>query len=70
METLSYILGPIENLSINAKEVIRVFTCSSILTFNLTKTRFDLMTKPFQEAIMGAKADLTEVKNTLRYYNS
>ncbi|XP_026471869.1 E3 ubiquitin-protein ligase DCST1 [Ctenocephalides felis] len=66
---LAYVIsGPIQNLATNAKEVIRVFTCSTTLTYNLTKTRFDLMTKPFHEAFMSAKADMTEVKNALRSF--
>lgn len=64
---LAYIIsGPINNLTNNGKEVVRVFACSTSLTFNLTKTRFELMFKPFAQALFGMKADLTEVKDTLR----
>ncbi|CAO1423843.1 unnamed protein product [Diamesa serratosioi] len=44
------ITGPIENIILNSKEVIRVFSCSSYLVYNLTKTRLDLMVKPFTNA--------------------
>ncbi|XP_043271509.1 protein sneaky-like [Venturia canescens] len=63
---LGYVIaGPIFNLSYNGKEVVRTFACTSQLTYNLTKTRFDLMFKPFQQALFGMKADINEVKDTL-----
>lgn len=64
---LAYIIaGPIANLTSNGKEVVRVFACTTTLTYNLTKTRFELMFKPFTQALFGMKADVTEVKDTLR----
>ncbi|XP_071447945.1 protein sneaky [Hetaerina americana] len=64
---LTFILaGPIKNLTTNAHEVVRVFSCSTELTYNLTKTRFDLMYKPFQEALLNMKADSSEMKNTMK----
>lgn len=65
---LAYIIsGPISNLTDNGKEVVRVFSCTTSLTFNLTKTRFELMFKPFTQALFGMKTDVAEVKDTLRY---
>lgn len=47
---LGYVIaGPIFNLTYNGKEVIRTFACTTQLTYNLSKTRFDLMFKPFQQ---------------------
>ena len=47
---LGYVItGPIFNLTLNGKEVVRTFVCSAELTYNLTKTRVDLMFKPFQK---------------------
>lgn len=64
---LAFILsGPVENMSNNGKEVVRVFACTTSLTFNLTKTRFELMFKPFAEALLGMKTEVNEVKDTLR----
>lgn len=64
---LAYIIsGPISNLTNNGKEVVRVFSCTTSLTFNLTKTRFELMFKPFTQALFGMKADVAEVKDTIR----
>ncbi|KAL3275786.1 hypothetical protein HHI36_020531 [Cryptolaemus montrouzieri] len=60
------IAGPLENLANNGKEVVRVFACSASLTFNLTKTRFELMFKPFTQALFGMKTEVNEVKDTLR----
>ncbi|XP_044755627.1 protein sneaky [Coccinella septempunctata] len=60
------IAGPLENLATNGKEVVRVFACSASLTFNLTKTRFELMFKPFTQALFGMKTEVNEVKDTLR----
>ncbi|XP_066589961.1 protein sneaky [Prorops nasuta] len=63
---LGYLIaGPIFNLTYNGKEVVRTFACTAQLTYNLTKTRFDLMFKPFQEAILGMKADSKQLKDAL-----
>lgn len=64
---LAYIIsGPIQNLTNNGKEVARVFACTTSLTFNLTKTRFELMFKPFTQALFGMKTDVSEIKDTVR----
>ncbi|XP_012260976.2 protein sneaky-like [Athalia rosae] len=63
---LAYVIaGPIFNLAYNGKEVVRTFACTTQLTYNLTKTRLDLMFKPFQQAIFGMKADANEIRETL-----
>jgi len=55
---LGYIIaGPILNLTINAKEVMRCFSCTGQLTFNLSKTKYDLMLAPFYEVIFGTYLD-------------
>ncbi|XP_063227560.1 protein sneaky-like isoform X2 [Bacillus rossius redtenbacheri] len=54
--------GPINNMAANGREVARVFCCSVSLTFNLTKNRFDMMFRPFQQAILSLKGDASEVK--------
>ncbi|CAH1987297.1 unnamed protein product [Acanthoscelides obtectus] len=60
------IAGPVENLGNNGKEVVRVFACTTSLTFNLTKTRFELMFKPFTQAIFGMKTGVDEIKDTVK----
>ncbi|KAF5272222.1 hypothetical protein FQA39_LY01304 [Lamprigera yunnana] len=63
---LAYIIsGPIQNLSNNGLEVVRVFSCTTSLTYNLTKTRFELMFKPFTQALFGLKGEYKEVKDTI-----
>lgn len=64
---LTFIIsGPIDNMADNGKEVVRVFACTATLTFNLTKTRFELMFKPITQAIFGMKTGVDEVKDTIR----
>ncbi|GJQ87850.1 hypothetical protein Trydic_g1122 [Trypoxylus dichotomus] len=63
----AYIIsGPIHNLANNGKEVVRVFGCTTSLTYNLTRTRFDLMFKPFTQALFGLKTEAHEIKDTIR----
>ncbi|XP_017477692.1 PREDICTED: uncharacterized protein LOC108367564 [Rhagoletis zephyria] len=61
----AYIIsGPISNLVANSGEVVRVFACATTLAYNLTKTRLDLMTKPFQNTLITMKDDVTDVENS------
>ncbi|XP_073820084.1 ubiquitin protein ligase sneaky isoform X1 [Musca autumnalis] len=64
------IAGPIENLSTNAGEIVRVYGCSKILALNLTRTRFDLMTKPFQNTLVHMKDDIREVQKTFSEFQN
>jgi hypothetical protein len=51
-----YVLaGPIQNMGNNGQEVVRTFACSTTLTYNLTKARFDLIFTPFAEAVLNMK---------------
>ncbi|KAH8307277.1 hypothetical protein KR044_008915, partial [Drosophila immigrans] len=60
------ISGPIANLVANAGEVARVFACSTMLTYNLTKTRFDLIAKPFTNTLQHMKSDIDEIQDTFK----
>ncbi|XP_022216990.2 protein sneaky [Drosophila obscura] len=60
------IAGPIDNLASNAGEVARVFACTTVLTYNLTKTRFDLMARPFTNTLQHMRGDIAEIRNTFR----
>ncbi|NP_001123272.1 DC-STAMP domain containing 1 [Nasonia vitripennis] len=63
---LGYIIaGPVFNLTYNAKEVMRSFACSGQLTFNLTKTKYDLMFRPFHQAVTNMQESAGEIKRTL-----
>uniref|UniRef100_A0A1B0BH84 Uncharacterized protein n=1 Tax=Glossina palpalis gambiensis TaxID=67801 RepID=A0A1B0BH84_9MUSC len=57
------IAGPIQNLASNVGEVVRVFSCSTILTYNLTRTHVDLMAKPFKRTVFHMKDDIKQVQN-------
>lgn len=61
------ISGPIHNLLANAGEVARVFSCSTQLTYNLTKTRFDLMAKPFTNTLQDMKEDIHEIQDSFKH---
>jgi hypothetical protein len=53
---LAYVLaGPIQNIANNGREIVRIFACSMTLNYNLTKTRLDLMFRPFAEGILNLK---------------
>lgn len=56
--------GPIENIIENSMEVVRVFECSTHLTYNLTKTKFDLAVKPFTNAFMHIERNLSGVQKS------
>ncbi len=57
--------GPVENLKFNAKEVVRVFQCSSELMFNLTISKVTLLSKPFQNTIRDTSANLSQIQDSL-----
>lgn len=54
--------GPIANIILNTKEVVRVFECSSYLTYNLSRTKFDLAVKPFTSAFLHMETNLSAVQ--------
>lgn len=55
------IAGPLNNILNNAREVVKVFTCSSMLTYNMTRTRLDLLSKPFTNAMNELKNDIPKI---------
>lgn len=56
------ILGPVNNIITNGKEVARVLECTAFLTYNLTRTKFDLAIKPFTNAFAHMDESLSDVK--------
>lgn len=56
------LLGPVKNIALNSKEVVRVFECTAHLTYNLTRTKFDLAIKPFTNAFAHMDDSLADVK--------
>ena len=63
------ITGPIENITVNSKDVIRVFSCSTYLVYNLTKTRFDLMVKPFKNAFSSMDEQYSTIQKQFQEIN-
>lgn len=63
------ITGPIENIIVNSKDVIRVFSCSTYLVYNLTKTRFDLMVKPFTNAFSSMDEQYSTIQMKFQEVN-
>lgn len=47
---------------------MRVFSCSTILTYNLTKVRFDLMSKPFHNVLMDFRNNISNIKETFKAF--
>lgn len=63
---LTYILaGPLANLVTNSYEVVRVFGCTSQLTYNLTKTRYGILVGPYQTALAGMRHDEQLIFDTI-----
>lgn len=60
------LIGPIENIIVNSKEVVRVFSCSTALTYNLTRTKYDLLTSPFSDALLHLQANLSQIQDNFQ----
>ncbi|KAL4704250.1 hypothetical protein ACJJTC_016268 [Scirpophaga incertulas] len=65
---LTYVIaGPITNMGLNAKEVVRVFACGTELSQNLTETKYDIISESFLQAIFSCTNEFNEVQDTIRY---
>lgn len=62
----NFFQGPITNMGLNAKEVVRVYACSTQLSYNLSKTRYSLMSAPFKRAIFDLRTEVSQIKDTIR----
>lgn len=60
-------LGPITNMGLNAKEVVRVFACSTQLAYNLSLEKYNLRLEPVKAATLGVGKQLEEIKDAFRY---
>lgn len=60
------LLGPVSNVIQNTKECGRVLECTAYLTYNLTKTKFDLAVKPFTNAFAKMNQNLSEAQTKLQ----
>lgn len=60
------LVGPIDNIIVNTKEVVRVFSCSTSLTYNLTKAKFDLLTSPFSDSLFNLEKNLSQIQQNFK----
>lgn len=58
--------GPIRNMGLNAKEVVRVFACSKELSFNLSKIRHNQLYRPLNRALLSFKKEIEDIKDAMR----
>ncbi|XP_069361678.1 protein sneaky-like isoform X2 [Maniola hyperantus] len=64
---LTYVVaGPITNMGLNAKEVVRVFACSTQLSYNLTKIKYARMYKPLNKALLSLRKEVDGIKDAMR----
>lgn len=60
------IAGPLTNLADNGRDVVRVFGCSARLTYNLTRTRVQLLTAPFRRSLRNLPANMTQINHAFQ----
>ncbi|CAH1640153.1 unnamed protein product [Spodoptera littoralis] len=53
-------------MGLNAREVVRVFACSTQLSFNLSKERYNLMLEPIKKTALSLQHEMDQMKNALR----
>lgn len=60
------ITGPLNNIVLNAKELTRVVKCTTYLTYNLSKTKFDLAVKPFTNAFANMDREIEDIRTSFQ----
>ncbi|XP_063540764.1 protein sneaky-like [Cydia strobilella] len=66
---LTYVVaGPIMNMSLNAREVVRVFACSNELAHNLSGVRDALIARPLRQTVEGMDDEIKQAADTLNYF--
>ncbi|XP_026740924.1 protein sneaky-like isoform X2 [Trichoplusia ni] len=64
---LTYVVaGPITNMGMNAREVVRVFACSAQLSYNLSKEKYMLMAEPFRATALSLQSEMDQMKDALK----
>lgn len=53
-------------MGINAREVVRVFACSTQLSYNLSKEKHTLIAEPFRKTALSVHREMDQIKETLR----
>ncbi|XP_053614954.1 protein sneaky-like [Plodia interpunctella] len=60
---LTYVVaGPITNMCKNAREVVRVFACTTRLSYNLSQTKHSLLAKPVRRSLANMTTDVDHMK--------
>ncbi|XP_075981624.1 ubiquitin protein ligase sneaky [Anticarsia gemmatalis] len=63
---LTYVVaGPITNMGKNAREVVRVFACSTQLSYNLSKDQHSLMAEPLKKTALSLRNEMDQIKDAL-----
>ncbi|XP_060805741.1 protein sneaky [Amyelois transitella] len=63
---LTYVVaGPITNMCLNAREVVRVFACTTQLSYSLGKTRHCLLAQPVRKTLTGLGPNVDHIKGTI-----
>ncbi|XP_037295177.1 protein sneaky isoform X2 [Manduca sexta] len=63
---LTYVVaGPITNMCLNAKEVVREFACSNELSHNISKAKYELVEKPVRRTANDLENEVGQFKDTI-----
>lgn len=54
-------------MGLNAKEVVRVFGCSSELSYNISKEKYFLVYNPIRKTVWSLQPEIYRITDTLRY---
>ncbi|XP_046970372.1 protein sneaky [Vanessa cardui] len=64
---LTYVVaGPITNMGLNAKEVVRVFACTTELSYNLSKHIYAQSYLPLNKALLDFTNEIVQIKENIR----
>lgn len=67
-----HVTGPITNMGLNAKEVVRVFSCTTRLSHNLSKFNYVQSYRPLNKALMDFNGEIIQIVESIRflYFNT
>lgn len=54
-------------MGFNAKEVVRVFACTTHLSYNLSRMKYTAVSTPFKKALFDMRPEVSQVKDTIRW---
>lgn len=62
-----HVTGPITNMGLNAKEVVRVFSCTTRLSQNLSKNNYVQSYRPLNKALMDFNGEIIQIVESIRF---